>query len=191
MKEKRENIVDELCEYFKGYDLYDTERLNKILALSKILSLMPRSEVMDAQKQIIETIEYDFDKNGFSVLCAQAEKDTYSFYALSKIASQWINTSQDIPQEIKSWVCRYLTDEIHKPRSRSGKKKDYAKRLMLSIAVHKVVQKGFPAGKNSSSDTKDNAYDIVQEAAHKAGFNDITYHSVKEAHQNSLYLKNK
>ncbi len=159
--QKREEVVKEIRQYLEWQEPYFTpSEMADTIKFGRVFMLSPSfTAITDQDSQKIDNRKnYDADK--FLKLRKHSENDIHLFNALSKISARWISECEDLPTEIREFVSAYLRGELKPPKKPKGKKTDLHKRLVLAMSVYKVMQKGYPAGRNDETDNEDNAFNI-------------------------------
>lgn len=125
----------------------------------------------------------------YEILIEEAQESYVHFQLLKAFISDWITLKpENMPDILQRWLCDYLEEKVVPPNKKNGDVTDYQRRLWIAVAAFKVIDKGLPAGKNESSQRKDNAFSIVSEAAHQAGWQGVTYYTVRDYHKKMKHL---
>lgn len=178
-------IVDEIAEFLKKENPKALDVFESVLARKAHPALNAHlSPTMNAER-----VKNDPEINSAYIdLIARASNSNTDFLILKDISSHWVACA-DMPAPIKEWLISFLSSEFKVPPRNKGKKTDYQKRMALALAAFMVIDKGFPAGKNDQSAGDDNAFSIVVMAAHKAGWEGITYNTVCDYFYKMQHLK--
>lgn len=156
MTKTREELVTEISNYLQARGKTEAKAANLILAKAHLFKLKP------------PPLNSNFDKELFIKAKQKALSCPYYFEAMKWICGEWFNAG-NIPVEIQNWIKEEYSINSKVP-TRRGRIKDYDMRLMLALEVWKLTQSGYSAGKNDATNSEDNAFSIVQEAALKAGY---------------------
>jgi len=174
-------VISEIADFLSSIDLQPKDSFSYQLLKSNWPSLKPYLiDQSELKKSHI---------NAYNKLIKSAESSYVDFQILKSFVTDWleINPSK-MPDNLKQWLKGYLNDQIVIPKKSRGKVIDYQRRMWITVAAFKVIDKGFAAGKNESNSSNDNAFSIVAAAASQAGWQSVTYYTVRDYFEKMQHL---
>lgn len=184
-KKPREELVLEIRKFLiDNYRNKDSEKQLASLGVAEYLVLTPM-ECKSSPKE--------FNKELFQELLIKSRDCKKYWDALNEISAMWLRLKEKpIPVGVSEWLYgRIVGDKLcARPKRQRDGSKNFEKKSLLARAAYIAKQSGYPLGRNDASESTNNAYSIVSEAAGTLdAFKPVSYDKVKKAYQSYSLFK--
>ena len=114
-----------------------------------------------------------------TALIEKSKTSPEAFDSLRYAIAVYILDEKPLPDALREWLVRFLQGKIATPVRQRGRKSSSMMQIHIMWAVQAVVEKGFSATRNDTSDPQ-SACDIVASALCQAGYSPMAYEGVKK-----------